>query len=138
MMPMSEQFIERVMEQAQVFASAWSLVGGRFDTGFALAESKNAKAELKAMLVSGDPAAASTREVPDEWRKAMADLLKASDDLLADMRRRAKMRGDIDHDGYVILDCGNSVLFGIDHARDKARTTLASEQRANTLTATSV
>lgn len=44
--------INRLMEQAQVFASAWSLVGGRFDNGGALEESEAAKAELRSMLMA--------------------------------------------------------------------------------------
>ena len=41
---------QRIMEQAQVFASAWSLVGGRFDQGYALDDSDQAKAELAEMV----------------------------------------------------------------------------------------
>lgn len=42
--------IESVMSQAQVFASAWSLVGGPFDSGNAMEQAKEAKAELREML----------------------------------------------------------------------------------------
>jgi hypothetical protein len=45
-------WIDSVMEQAQVFASAWSLVGSRFDYGNGLEEAEQAKAELRAMLAS--------------------------------------------------------------------------------------
>lgn len=48
--PDLEAWINTAMEQAQVFASAWSLVGGCFDTGFALTDAEQAKAELRAML----------------------------------------------------------------------------------------
>ena len=41
-----------LMEQAQVFASAWSLVGGCFDSGNLLAEAEAAKAELRQMIES--------------------------------------------------------------------------------------
>ena len=41
---------EQIMEQAQVFASAWSLVGGCFDSGSMLAEAESAKAELRTMI----------------------------------------------------------------------------------------
>ncbi|MET3371972.1 hypothetical protein ABIC89_001013 [Variovorax boronicumulans] len=41
-----------IMEQAQVFASAWSLVGGRFDFGDGLASAEEAKTELQQMLES--------------------------------------------------------------------------------------
>ena len=44
--------IKSVMSQAQVFASAWSLVGGRFDNGDALEHAEEAKEELRAMLHS--------------------------------------------------------------------------------------
>ena len=43
-------WVDAVMEQAQVFASAWSLVGGRFDDGSGMEVAEEAKAELRAML----------------------------------------------------------------------------------------
>ncbi|WP_236225343.1 dATP/dGTP pyrophosphohydrolase domain-containing protein [Pseudomonas pseudonitroreducens] len=42
--------IKSVMSQAQVFASAWSLVGGPFDSGDALEHANEAKQELHEML----------------------------------------------------------------------------------------
>lgn len=41
---------EHVMEQAQIFASAWSLVGGPFDDGNALDDAEAAKAKLARMV----------------------------------------------------------------------------------------
>lgn len=38
------------MVQAQVYASAWSLVGSRFDNGGELANAQAQKAELRAMI----------------------------------------------------------------------------------------
>ena len=43
---------EKIMEQAQVFASAWSLVGGRFDSGNAFDEAQQAKDELRQMVLA--------------------------------------------------------------------------------------
>ncbi len=43
--------VNQLMEQAQVFASAWSLVGGKFDFGNALEEAEQAKTELRSMVV---------------------------------------------------------------------------------------
>lgn len=42
--------VDEIMEQAQVFASAWSLVGGRFDNGNMLTEAEEAKSELRKMI----------------------------------------------------------------------------------------
>ena len=42
--------IDKIMEQAQVFASAWSLVGGRFDGGNAMDDAEVAKNELRQMV----------------------------------------------------------------------------------------
>lgn len=42
--------VESVMDQAQVFASAWSLVGGPFDQGNAMESAEEAKADLREML----------------------------------------------------------------------------------------
>lgn len=41
---------EQIMEQAQVFASAWSLVGGQFDAGDQLEAAELEKDMLAAML----------------------------------------------------------------------------------------
>ena len=50
--PVPAGWVDSVMEQAQVFASAWSLVGGKFDNGSMLEEAQAAKAELRAMLAA--------------------------------------------------------------------------------------
>lgn len=42
--------LQTIMEQAQVFASAWSLVGGRFDGGNAMDDAEVAKNELRQMV----------------------------------------------------------------------------------------
>lgn len=47
---MTNDTLAKLMEQAQVFASAWSLVGGRFDSGNGLADAEAAKAELREMI----------------------------------------------------------------------------------------
>ncbi len=54
-------WVNAVMEQAQVFASAWSLVGGRFDDGSAIDLAEEAKQELRAMLTT--PPAAPVQEL---------------------------------------------------------------------------
>jgi hypothetical protein len=41
---------DHIMDQAQVFASAWSLVGGVFDSGNAMADAEEAKEELRDMV----------------------------------------------------------------------------------------
>jgi hypothetical protein len=46
-----EAQVAKIMEQAQVFASAWSLVGGRFDGGTAMDDAEVAKNELRQMVV---------------------------------------------------------------------------------------
>lgn len=42
--------INQIMEQAQVFASAWSLVGGRFDMGDGMAQAEAEKLALRKMV----------------------------------------------------------------------------------------
>lgn len=41
---------ESLMEQVHVFASAWSLIGGRFDRGNALDDAEQAKTALAEMV----------------------------------------------------------------------------------------
>ena len=44
--------IEKIMEQAQVYASAWSLVGGPFDNGNLLQQAEDEKLFLQELLVA--------------------------------------------------------------------------------------
>lgn len=46
----ADAHFDKIMEQAQVFASAWSLVGGRFDMGNGLEEAEAAKSELRSLV----------------------------------------------------------------------------------------
>ena len=57
----------------------------------------------------------------DELVAMNKELLAAIECLLDDMRFRAKMRGDVEEDGCVILDCGSGVLMKVDSAIAKAR-----------------
>lgn len=41
---------DEIMEQVQVYASSWALVGGRFDRGMALQNATEALAELDYMV----------------------------------------------------------------------------------------
>ncbi|SFK45856.1 hypothetical protein SAMN04244574_00692 [Azotobacter beijerinckii] len=47
------EWVGQVMTQAQVFASAWSLVGGRFDAGDGLKHAEEEKRRLREMLEAG-------------------------------------------------------------------------------------
>jgi hypothetical protein len=47
-----ETLIQKLMEQAQVFASAWSLVGGRFDAGSGMEDAEAAKSQLRSMIAA--------------------------------------------------------------------------------------
>lgn len=42
--------VDQIMEQAQVFASAWSLIGGPFDSGDCLDTAMDEKARLREMV----------------------------------------------------------------------------------------
>lgn len=71
--------IDTIMSQAQVFASAWSLVGGTFDDGHAI---ENA--------IEHPEQAAGLEQLPKGWRrqrpilKALVETLQAA----ADSKRR--------------------------------------------------
>lgn len=47
---MNDPTLDGIMEQAQVYASTWSLVGGQFDNGDMLDDAEAAKAELRRMV----------------------------------------------------------------------------------------
>lgn len=57
----------------------------------------------------------------DELVEINKELLYALESLIDDMRLRAKLDGDVDSDGTVILNCGNGVLFAATKAMDKAK-----------------
>lgn len=46
-------WVDQVMDQAQVFASAWSLVGGQFDSGDGLEKAEEERERLRALILSG-------------------------------------------------------------------------------------
>lgn len=48
--PTTEQRIDAIMEQAQLFASAWSFLGGPFDNGSGMETAEREKAALRTML----------------------------------------------------------------------------------------
>ncbi|WP_244110482.1 hypothetical protein [Burkholderia ambifaria] len=48
--PLTEAQVDAVMRQAEVFASAWSLIGGPFDNGAALETADHEKAVLRGLL----------------------------------------------------------------------------------------
>lgn len=55
--PVTVPDVDAVMAKAQEFASAWALVGGRFDDGSMMEEAEARKAELRAMLAAQQPEA---------------------------------------------------------------------------------
>lgn len=52
---------------------------------------------------------------------AAPELLAALEEILADMRLRAKLDGDIDSSGCAVLNCGHSVLLSAESAIAKAK-----------------
>lgn len=82
-----EEWINKVMEQAQVFASSWALVGGRFDAGGALENAEVQKQALREML-QAVPATAEessadqpTPALPEGWRETLSDAAELLDRL---------------------------------------------------------
>ena len=49
------------------------------------------------------------------------DLLAALEGMLADMRLRARLDGDVDSCGCVVLNCGSGVLYAANKAIAKAK-----------------
>ena len=94
---------EKIMEQAQVFASAWSVVGGPFDGGDAMEVATQEKDELRRMVAElveeRDALAAKLKDAEhdrDEFRRVMngfaekmAELEGQTDNLLSTCHRLA-------------------------------------------------
>ena len=53
---MNPEWVDKVMAQVQVYASARSLVGGRFDSGDMIETAAEEKAALRAMLEKANAA----------------------------------------------------------------------------------
>lgn len=67
---LTKKQVAEIMEQAQVFASAWSLVGGVFDYGNALEAAEQEKANLEAILAAHSAGA----QEPEAWLTPDNDL----------------------------------------------------------------
>jgi hypothetical protein len=86
-------WIDSVMEQAQIFASAWSLVGGRFDSGNGLEDAEQAKAELRAMLITPPAQPAPVQPVAITTGMALAFHRATSDGSISDAEAKEIKRG---------------------------------------------
>lgn len=88
--------LNSIMEQAQVYASAWSLVGSRFDTGDRLEQAEEEKQALRAMLEEF----LSNTELHDiairlvQWHEAKIANLQAVIDTPADTEIRISIEGE--------------------------------------------
>jgi len=83
-------WIDSVMEQAQVFASAWSLVGGRFDSGNGLEDAEQAKAELRAMLITPPAAQRQWVGLTDDEKQWIKESEWTTDELVEWMNTKLK------------------------------------------------
>lgn len=84
---MSEKNIKAIMEQAQVFASSWSMVGGPFAADNQLELAQEEKAELEKLVIAGLEGSAGTPQDVGEmieallaWHKRQADQLNLVSD----------------------------------------------------------
>ena len=67
-----DEWVNSVMEQAQVFASAWSLVGSRFDSGNGLENAEEEKKALRAMLTTPPAQPAPVQDIVPPAQEARA------------------------------------------------------------------
>lgn len=90
---------EQIMEQAQVFASAWSLVGGCFDSGSMLAEAESMKAELRTMIektLAAAPTPAAQSALRDDQIRELVNQLRDTAIQFRDAKQlRARIAGII-------------------------------------------
>ncbi|WP_236169459.1 hypothetical protein [Pseudomonas atacamensis] len=84
---MSEKNIKAIMEQAQVFASSWSMVGGPFAADDQLERAEEEKAELKKLVTSALEGSVNAPQDVGEmiesllaWHKRQADQLQIISD----------------------------------------------------------
>ena len=84
---MSEKNIKAIMDQAQVFASSWSMVGGRFAADDQLERAEEEKAELKKLVTAAlDGSVNAPQDVGEmiqsllAWHKRQADQVQMISD----------------------------------------------------------
>lgn len=84
---MSEKNIKAIMEQAQVFASSWSMVGGPFAADDQLERAEEEKAELKKLVTGALEGSVSAPQDVGEmiqsllaWHKRQADQVQMISD----------------------------------------------------------
>jgi hypothetical protein len=80
---MSEKTVKSIMEQAQVFASSWSMVGGPFAADNQLELAEEEKAELEKLVTAGlEGSVGAPQDVGEmieallAWHKRQADQLQ--------------------------------------------------------------
>ena len=80
---MSEKTVKAIMEQAQVFASSWSMVGGPFAADDQLERAEEEKAELKKLITGALEGSVSAPQDVGEmiesllaWHKRQVDQLE--------------------------------------------------------------
>lgn len=80
---MSEKTVKAIMEQAQVFASSWSMVGGPFAADDQLARAEDEKSELNKLITGAlEGSVGAPQEVGEmieallAWHKRQADQLR--------------------------------------------------------------
>lgn len=56
-----------------------------------------------------------------DLKRRCDELLAALEGLLADMHLRARLEGDVDSDGCVVINCGNGVLYAANAAIAKSK-----------------
>lgn len=91
--------LAKVMAQAQVFASAWSLVGGTFDSGNGMADAEAAKEELREMIkatltAQALPAAEPAKGFPEQHARDSAELRRLCQE--RDQARRERDLGRVE------------------------------------------
>lgn len=83
---MSEKTVKSIMEQAKVFASSWSMVGGPFAAENQLALAKEEEAELKRQVAALQGSVGAPQDVTEMitallgWHKRQADQLQMVSD----------------------------------------------------------
>lgn len=120
--------VREVMEQAQVFASTWATVGGRFDTGTAMEDADEAKEELRRMVQSLATLAAEAHPPADDARVAELEAQSADWERLynnmaarcaeAEAQLAERTAAVITHNGQA-LACSEAVAAAFAESRER-------------------
>lgn len=105
---------KEIMSLAQSFASAWSIVGSRFDDGSGIENAENLKTELRQLVEAQAAEIAALRAEVERLKAAAVPAPSQSADAEDAAIRGAHINGNMFHDAGAYAQCGHCGRYSDD------------------------